>query len=371
VRLRLSMPRLTGAGAKVLRALSPAHFPYRKFVAALLIAGGGGWLFARAGLPLPWMLGAMLACTLGALLKAPIAAPAIVRPPMTMIIGVMLGAGFTPQIFGQLLGWGVSLLGLALFLVVAGTACVTYFRRVGKLDVLTAYFAGMPGGLVEMVAMADQRGGDVRTIALLHSARIFLLVMTLPFAIQWITGVRLGARPTVGSSVFAAPWGTELWLVGTALVGALIARLVRVRAGNLLGPMAASAAVHLLGWTNFVPPYEIVNGAQLIIGTTVGCSFAGVKPAEILRILTLSLGSTAILLVSTVAFAAGVAAMSSFETIPLILAYSPGGLAEMSLVALALHAEVAFVAGHHIARLLMVTTGASLFVRTVSPGRPD
>ncbi len=41
-----------------------------------------------------------------------------------------------------------------------------------------------------------------------------------------------------------------------------------------------------------------------------------------------------------------------------MLAYSPGGLAEMSLVALALQIEVAFVAAHHIIRILFVMMSA-------------
>jgi uncharacterized membrane protein AbrB (regulator of aidB expression) len=42
------------------------------------------------------------------------------------------------------------------------------------------------------------------------------------------------------------------------------------------------------------------------------------------------------------------------------LAYSPGGFAEMSLIALALGIEVPFVSLHHLGRMLIVVTGASV-----------
>ena len=87
-------------------------------------------------------------------------------------------------------------------------------------------------------------------------------------------------------------------------------------------------------------------------------AISGVDPARVIRILTLSLGSTVILLVLTGLFAAAVAQVSSYGVIPLVLAYSPGGLAEMSLVALALQIEVAFVAAHHIVRVFFVMMGA-------------
>jgi uncharacterized membrane protein AbrB (regulator of aidB expression) len=46
-----------------------------------------------------------------------------------------------------------------------------------------------------------------------------------------------------------------------------------------------------------------------------------------------------------------------------LLAYAPGGLSEMSLVALATGAEVAFVALHHVVRIVMVILAAPLAFR--------
>jgi hypothetical protein len=46
-----------------------------------------------------------------------------------------------------------------------------------------------------------------------------------------------------------------------------------------------------------------------------------------------------------------------------VLAFSPGGLAEMSLIALALGVETAFVATHHVARIGMIVIVAPLLFR--------
>jgi membrane AbrB-like protein len=318
----------------------------------------GGWVFVSLSLPLPWMLGSMTFCTLAALVRAPIAAPGVVRPPMTMVIGVMLGSGFSPQILGHLGAWLPSLIGLVLFVATCGAACVTYFRRVAGFDRVTAYFCGMPGGLIEMVVMGEHKGGDARIIALIHSARILLIVFSLPFLVQVIGGFSLGARSQAGASLVDTPWQNQLWLIGTAVAGAIIGRLLRLPASFLLGPMVVSATVHVLGLTDFMPAREINNTAQLVLGTTIGCRFAGTPPREVLRILVLSLGSTTILLSITLVFAVSVSRVSSYEVVTLMLAYSPGGLAEMSLVALGLGIEVAFVSAHHIARVFIVIAGA-------------
>ncbi|AMJ62383.1 AbrB family transcriptional regulator [Bosea sp. PAMC 26642] len=341
-----------------LKALAPARFPYRRFALALLLGGVGGWLFVQARLPLPWMLGSMVVCTSAALLSLPVAAPAVIRPPMTAVIGVMLGAGFRPEVIAQLLNWLPTLIGLVLFMAACAVTCVAYFRRVGGFDPVTAFFAGMPGGLVEMVTIGEEKGGDASIIALIHSARILLVVMTLPFIVQWIGGVQLGGARVSGPSIAQTPVFAELALVGCGIAGVLIGHWLKLPAKFLLGPMLVSALVHLFGWSDSVPPFEIVNAAQLVLGVTIGCRFVGTAPRTILRVLALSVGSTVILLTLTLAFAWLVARVSVHGHVPLILAYSPGGLAEMSLIALALHTEVAFVAAHHIVRVFLVMVGA-------------
>jgi uncharacterized membrane protein AbrB (regulator of aidB expression) len=69
---------------------------------------------------------------------------------------------------------------------------------------------------------------------------------------------------------------------------------------------------------------------------------------------------TLIFLAVTALFAWLAAELSDYGFVPLFLAYAPGGLPEMSLVAIALHIVVAFVAFHHIVRLFMVMGGAPL-----------
>ena len=187
----------------------------------------------------------------------PIAAPAVVRPPMSAVIGVLLGAAFTPDVVGRVGEWGIAILGLAGFVAASGLAVVVYFRKVARFDPVTAYFSGMPGGLVEMVIVGEEKGGDARTIALIHSARILLVVMTLPFLVQWVEGVALGARPPAGPSIWDAPLSAEAWILVCGIVGAFLGHVLRLPAKVLLGPMLVSAAVHVTGISDFEPPVEI------------------------------------------------------------------------------------------------------------------
>jgi uncharacterized membrane protein AbrB (regulator of aidB expression) len=64
-----------------------------------------------------------------------------------------------------------------------------------------------------------------------------------------------------------------------------------------------------------------------------------------------SIRSAVALLSATFAFAIGLAQWTGLSAIPLLLAFSPGGLVEMSLIAIG--ADAAFVATHHVVRIFM------------------
>src|SRR5690606_9573469 len=101
------------------------------------------------------------------------------------------------------------------------------------------------------------------------------------------------------------------------------------------------------------------------MGATIGCRFVGTPVAEIFRILGYSVGSFVILMAVAGGLAVGVSMISGHGVLELLLAYAPGGLGEMSLVALALHLEVAFVATHHSFRVIMVNVGAATMARAL------
>jgi uncharacterized protein len=340
-----------GEGVK---SLAPDRLPYGKLGLALGLGLLGGFLFQWLRLPLPWMLGPMTACTLGAVAQLPIAAPQVVRQPMSAIIGVLLGATFGPSVFAQVGAWAATIFGLVVFMLCCGMSSIWYLRKFGGIDAQTAYFAGMPGGLAEMVMLGEERGADEKAIALIHGARILIVIMTLPFIIQWLAGVSIVRGASAAPSIFTSPAVSEFLLLGCALSGALLGHVLQLPARNLLGPMLVSGAVHLTGVSDFKPTFEVVNAAQLVIGTTVGCRFAGIAPGIILAQMRLSLGATAILLMWTGVFAFVISRLTTFDMTTVMLAYSPGGLAEMSLVAMALQAEVAFVAAHHLIRVVLV-----------------
>lgn len=330
---------------------------------ALSIAAVGGYLANLATLPLPWMLGPMTFCLLAALLGLPVKGPVRLRPPMIMILGVMLGSGFRPEMMDHIAEWSVSIAMLALYVGVIGMVAYPYFRKVAGYDPVTAYFSGMPGGLNEMMIVGAAMGGDEKKIVLTHASRILIAVFIIPIWFRLVEGLDMSDRSQFGVSIVDVPLQDMAILTSCIVVGYPIAKILNLPAKMLVGPMIVSAAIHLAGITAAQPPLEIVNGAQWIIGTVIGCRFVGVPPKEILRVIQVGVGSTVMMLMVTALFAIWIGWMTDLDPLMVVLAYAPGGLAEMSLVALALGADVAFVASHHVIRIAYVVIVAPQFFK--------
>ncbi|MHA1599198.1 MAG: AbrB family transcriptional regulator, partial [Alphaproteobacteria bacterium] len=193
--------------------------------------------------------------------------------------------------------------------------------------------------------------------------------MTLPFAFQLLIGYEPGARPPIGLPLFSLLPGDLAILSVCGAAGYVLARKLRIPAAALVGPMLFSAGVHLAGWTTAKPPVELVSAAQVIVGTAIGCRFAGVRAMLIIRAMVAAAGGTAVLLVTAVAFAFAVGQMTGLSMQPLVLAYAPGGLTEMSLIAIAIGADSAFVATHHIVRVFLIVVAAPLLFRIAEKSR--
>ena len=107
----------------------------------------------------------------------------------------------------------------------------------------------------------------------------------------------------------------------------------------------------------------LVIAAQVALGTVMGCRFLGVAARDVARALVLSTGATVMMLGLALGFAFALHAMLGLDRSLVLLAFAPGGLTEMSLVALAMKAEVAFVALHHVVRIVLVIAFAPMALR--------
>ncbi len=321
-----------------------------RLAAALSIGGAGGALFAYLQLPLPWLLGALTATTIASMAGARMAVPDRLRQPMIAVLGLMLGTTFTPARVEAAVSWLPTLGALPVYVVVVGAAIWLYLWRFSGFDRATTFFAATPGGLSEMVALSAQLGGDQRTVSLIHGTRVLLIVLTIPLLAS-LYQPRV-APPAL--DLLAIAWEPLLALFGLGLIGYLIAARVRLPAATFVGPLLGSAIAHGTGVIVVQPPYLLMALAQLVIGTSVGVRFCGFGAARLAGAMLLGAGGTLLMLLITLAFGGALHQLTGQPLALLLLAFIPGGLVEMSLIALGLGADPAFVVTHHATRIFLV-----------------
>jgi membrane AbrB-like protein len=319
---------------------------------ALALGGLGGGLFAALALPLPWLLGALATTTAASLAGLRLAVPGGLRQPMIALLGVMLGGAFTPERLAGALAWLPSLAALPFYVVAVGALILLYLRRMSSFDGPTAFFAATPGGMSEMIALSDQLGGDQRRVSLIHGTRLLFIVLTIPFLARSFGASVPVARNVVGPLVLD-PSDLAL-LAACGVLGFLLARRLRLPAATFIGPLLGSMAVHLTGWVETQPPYLLLALAQLVIGSSVGARFSGTPLTLVTRSLALGAGATVLMLLITLAFGGVLHGVTGLPLGLLLLAFIPGGFAEMSLIALGMGVDPAFVVTHHSLRVFLV-----------------
>ena len=327
--LTLALGTAGGAGALLL------HLPLALLLGSLVVTGvvaAGGWRpFGRAA-TLPMKL----------------------RSAFVPVIGVSIGGAFTPEVLGQAGAWGPSMLALLLFLPLThGVGYLVYTR--GGLPRLESFFGSVPGGLIETVQMGEEAGGDVKLITVLQFLRLILTIIFVPLIFMALTGGAVGSASGVTMPAAAVPLTVQevAVLLAAGVLGFLVGRALRLPAAIMTGPILFSAAAHAAGLVHGVPPAWLVGLTQVVVGCGLGVRFAGTERGMLLRAMRLAVVVAVLSLGIAFGFALALAGWVGEPVAAVFLAFAPGGLAEMSLIALSLQMSVVYVTVHHVARIVV------------------
>lgn len=164
-------------------------FPVR-VVLTLLLALAAALVCAWLRVPIPWMIGPLLATSIASILGRPTRSFAPLRNIGQWIIAAALGVYFTPQVTALVAGlWWAIVLGIVWALAL-GWAFGKWLdsghaSRIGgsrNQQRATRYYAGAIGGASEMTLLAEREGGRADLVAAAHSLRLLIVNVIVPFA---------------------------------------------------------------------------------------------------------------------------------------------------------------------------------------------
>jgi uncharacterized protein len=167
---------------------------------------------------------------------------------------------------------------------------------------------------------------------------------------------RAGAvrRPLSPITVADAPVAFAI-LVGAASAAALLLRRLGFRGGVFFGPLVVSAALHGGALIDVTMPSWLVTAAMVGLGTLSGGRFTGMPFRLLLGYLGAALGAFTVSLAITAAIGIAVTLAAPLPVAEVIVAYAPGAVDAMMILALALNLDPVFVGAHHLARVFVVS----------------
>ncbi|MEM7652859.1 MAG: AbrB family transcriptional regulator [Pseudomonadota bacterium] len=327
----------------------------------LLVAAVGSVAFWFLGMPLPLLLGPTFACLAAALMGAQLKSFGQVTVALRTILGVAVGSTVTPELVGRLGEFAISVAFVPLLLLLAGLVGYPYYRRVWGFDKATAFYSAMPGGLQDMLVFGEEAGGNPRALSLIHATRVLVIVTVLPILLATVWSLDLNVPP--GQPAQDIPLQDLGIMTFCALVGWKVGERLGLFGASILGPMILTAAASLAGLLHFRPPAEAIWVAQLAIGIGIGAHYVGITMVEVRSFLVAAIGYCLYLSLLALMFAEILALGGFVPQLEALLAFAPGGQAEMTVLALVAGADMAYVVTVHLSRIVLVIIGAPLVFR--------
>lgn len=323
-------------------------------IAALIVGAAGGYVFLLLHTPLPWTLGSLTASAIVALAGRKWSLPGVAWNFARPCVGVLAGSAFTLPVIVALAGWWDVLLVLLVYSIVVTVLGSLYFQRVAGFDPVTAFFASSPGGLGELSLLGSSLGGNLRSLVLVHSMRIITVVFVVPFAVRWYMAYEGAPSLAPAHAAATAEWLDWAILIGCGVIGFYLGRPLRSYGGVMLMPMLLSAAVHIAGLTAVTPPGWLMALVQIMIGSSAGSRFSGLSWREFRTTVVAAIMWSLVLLILAMIGALICRSFADASLIELLLAFAPGGIVEITIVAYAMGVHVAFVVTCQLCRITLV-----------------
>ncbi|WP_201026442.1 AbrB family transcriptional regulator [Paramesorhizobium deserti] len=324
-------------------------------ILALFAAAAGGALFNWTGIPIGWVLGSLIAAALWTNATGGPGLSPNIRRLGQLVLGCATASILTPALLGQMANALPAMVLAAIFANGFAFLLARPFARIAGVDRLTAMLSVLPAGLAEMAGLAQDRKARADVVALAHTARVTLIVLTLPAL------VGAGRQPLVPGD--GSAWATLACLTISLGLAWMMSRVGLLNPWIVL-PVVVGAVFVLFGIELAALPPFVVIAAQILIGASLGARLPFDSFARMPAVLLAAMFSTLALFTGMLVTVGPLLHwVYDVDMTSLSLALAPGGLAEMLAAAKAVGADVPLVLGFQLLRSLLTNTAAPMIIR--------
>ncbi|MGI1834340.1 AbrB family transcriptional regulator [Bacillus altitudinis] len=350
----------------------------------IAVSGLGGFLLSLTGMSIGWMIGTLMTAAFIALRR-----PALFQRKGKntlrihsrwlllgqFILGIELGQKMNMKVLHIFAENWLPVSFMLVFSILLAMLSGFVLWKLSKTDMLTSFVGTAPGGLSAMPGIAQEVGANTAVVSLVQTIRVLMVVLTIPFTVFYLntksqSDVVVAQGSAFSSGVFTISnisWTAAL-ILGAWLMSRLAVRLhfpAPWLIGSMLGVAALQVGAGALTGHDLIPywPAQANIASQVFLGATIGSKmnkqmFAGLKNTLIVAVV-----SSAGLIAATVLSSIAIAEITGISVITAILAFSPGGIAEMATTAVTLHEDSTFVVAVQVVRIILVIAMLPPFFR--------
>ncbi|MDB9936171.1 AbrB family transcriptional regulator [Candidatus Pelagibacter sp.] len=324
----------------------------KKFLLVILISIPSAIVADYFNIPLAWMLGPMLAVSVAALSGIKIKMPKLALSSILIVLGLHIGNYIDQNLINQMTEWVWTSIIMFVYILISILIVSKYLQKFSGYNVKTSIFSAAPGALGPLMILAEHEKSDLSQVATSHLIRLIIIITVIPFFV-----VNYSTNEALVIEKFNYLDQNHFHLL-ILLIGSIslifVFDKIGVPAALLSGTLIASGILQISEVASYKLPDESINFCLLILGASVGCRFADKSLKEVVGNTFHSLIATAILV--TLGLLAAIVATYFVDTnfLTLLLSFSPGGIYEVAVIAIAFDLDPNFVAFHHIIRLLMI-----------------
>jgi membrane AbrB-like protein len=322
-------------------------------------------LWGAAGLPAALLLGPMIGSIAFGVNGLHLTVPRWPYLGAQAVIGTMVSASITPTIVTTL-GHNSLLFGVITVVTLMGAAALGWLiSRSGLIPGATAVYGISPGAATAMVVLGEAEGADSRLVAFMQYSRVLLVALAAAVVARFWAGAST-AHATNASWLAPVHWGNLAELALLAALGQQVARLLRLQAWAVLGPMLLLSALHAAGWLTIDLPRWLLAMAYTLLGWHIGLGFRREALLHAGQALPAVAGAELGLMGLCGLLAWCLANLVHVDALTAYLATSPGGLDSVAVIAASTpRVDLPFVLALQSVRLLFVIGLAPLITRLV------
>ena len=334
-----------------------------KFISVLIISFPSAIIADYFDIPLAWFLGPMIITSLAALSGLKIIMPKIVLSFILIILGLHIGNYIDQNLFNQIRNWIWTSLIMLIYIIICILIVAKYLQKFASYGEKASILSAAPGALGPLMILAENEKTDLSQVATSHLIRLIIIITVIPFIIVNNTGNDVLLNDNF--NYLAQNHLNLVLLIAASLFFIFIFDKIRIPAALLSGTLFASGLLQITDIASYKLPDQSINFCLLILGASVGCRFAEKTVKEIANNSLHSLVATTILVLLGLVAAYIATFFVDTNILTLILSFSPGGIYEVAVIAIAFDLDPDFVAFHHIIRLLFILFTVPIFLRVL------